>query len=193
MVEAVLLRPLPYPEADRVAVVHHRDLRTGLTKEYIGLGDYIDLTEQARSFSVLGAFGKESARITRLLLWLLGAFALTALLLAGVGIYAVMAYVVRQQTREIGTRIALGALERDILKLVLGQGAMLAATGTLLGLGVGLAAARALRSTLYGVSSTDPLTLIAAAVILGGATMAACYLPARRAAGVDPARTLVES
>ncbi|HWA55873.1 MAG TPA: ABC transporter permease, partial [Gemmatimonadales bacterium] len=120
----------------------------------------------------------ESLRTTRLLLWLLGGFAATALLLAAVGIYAVMAYVVRQQTREIGTRMALGALEADILRMVLRQGAVLALGGILVGLGVGLAAAQALRSTLYGVSAADPVTLVFAALLLGGTTLAACYLPA---------------
>ncbi len=138
----------------------------------------------------LAQVAAESVRVTRLLLWLLGVFAVTALLLAAVGIYAVMAYVVRQQTREIGTRIALGALRSDILRLVLGQGIRIAAIGTGLGVGIGLAAARTLKSALYGVSSGDPLILTIAAAILVGTTMLACYLPARRAASVDPARSL---
>jgi putative ABC transport system permease protein len=140
----------------------------------------------------LAQVAEESVRVTRLLLWLLGAFAVTALLLAAVGIYAVMAYVVRQQTREIGTRMALGALRADILRLVLGQGARIAALGTGLGLAIGLGAARTLRSVLYGVSAADPYILAFAALVLAATTMAACYLPARRAASVDPARTLTE-
>jgi predicted permease len=135
---------------------------------------------------------EESVRVTRLLLWLLSVFALTALLLAAVGIYAVMAYVVRQQTREIGTRIALGAVRGDILRLVLGQGARIALVGTGLGIAIGLGAARTLRAVLYGVSPADPLILMMASVILVGTTMLACYLPARRAASVDPAKTLTE-
>lgn len=141
----------------------------------------------------LAQVAADSVRVTRLLLWLLGVFATTALLLAAVGIYAVMAYVVRQQTREIGTRIALGAVRADILRLVLGQGARIAAIGTGLGLAIGLAAARTLKSSLYGVSSADPLILTIAAAILVGTTMLACYLPARRAASVDPARSLGEN
>ncbi|HWA56722.1 MAG TPA: FtsX-like permease family protein, partial [Gemmatimonadales bacterium] len=78
-------------------------------------------------------------------------------------------------------------------RMVLRQGAVLALGGILVGLGVGLAAAQALRSTLYGVSAADPVTLIFAALLLGGTTLAACYLPARRAASVDPARTLGDS
>jgi putative ABC transport system permease protein len=140
----------------------------------------------------LAQVAEESVRVTRLLLWLLGAFAVTALLLAAVGIYAVMAYVVRQQTREIGTRIALGALREDILRLVLGQGARIAALGTGLGLFIGLLAARTLRSVLYRVSAADPFILTFAALVLVATTMVACYLPARRAASVDPARMLTE-
>jgi putative ABC transport system permease protein len=141
----------------------------------------------------LGKVAEESTRVTRLVLWLLAAFAVSALLLAAVGIYAVMAYAVRQQTREIGTRIALGALRADILRLVLRQGAGIALLGTGLGLGIGLAAAQALRSILYGVSAADPLILCASALLLVATTMLACYVPARRAAGVDPARSLSES
>jgi putative ABC transport system permease protein len=140
----------------------------------------------------LAQVADESVRITKLVLWLLGTFAATALLLAAVGIYAVMAYVVRQQTREIGTRLALGALRSDILRLVLGQGARLAVLGTGIGLAIGLGAARTLRSILYGVSTADPVILAVAAVVLVAVTMLACYLPARRAAGVDPVRTLTE-
>jgi putative ABC transport system permease protein len=141
----------------------------------------------------LGEVTEESTRVTRLVLWLLAAFAISALLLAAVGIYAVMAYAVRQQTREIGTRMALGALRGDILGLVLRQGAWIALLGIGLGLGAGLAAAQALRSILYGVSTADPLILSASALLLVLTTMLACYVPARRAAGVDPARSLTES
>lgn len=140
----------------------------------------------------LGEVAEESTRVTRLVLWLLAAFAVSALLLAAVGVYAVMAYAVRQQTREIGTRIALGAVRADILRLVLRQGAGIALLGTGLGLGIGLAAAQGLRSILYGVSAADPLILCASALLLVATTMLACYVPARRAAGVDPARTLTE-
>ncbi|HEY8258257.1 MAG TPA: ABC transporter permease [Gemmatimonadales bacterium] len=132
----------------------------------------------------------ESVQITRLVLWLLAAFAATALVLAAVGIYGVMSYVVGQRSREIGTRIALGAAPRDILWMVLRQGAIIAATGTAAGVAIGLLAARSLRSILYGVSSADPLILIGAAATLVATALVACWLPARRAVAVDPARTL---
>jgi putative ABC transport system permease protein len=140
----------------------------------------------------LAAVAAESVRTTKLVLWLLGIFATTALVLAAVGIYGVMSYVVRQRTREIGTRIALGATRRDILWLVMRDGALIAAGGTIAGLLIGLAATRSLASILYGVSASDPATLSVAAGVLVATIMAACYLPARRAASVDPARTLAE-
>src|SRR4029079_15293186 len=125
-------------------------------------------------------------------LWLLGGFAVIALGLAAVGIYGVMSYVVRQRTREIGTRIALGARRPDILWLVLRQGAVNAGVGTVSGLVVGLGAARALQSMLYGVRANDPLVLAGAAAVLVATALVACYVPALRAARVDPARTLAE-
>jgi predicted permease len=134
----------------------------------------------------------DSVRVTRLVLWLLGIFALVSLGLAAVGIYGVMSYVVRQRSREIGTRIALGARRPDILWLVLRQGIVIAGAGTAIGLAVGLGAARALRSMLYGVTATDPIVLAGAAVLLVVTALVACYVPALRAARVDPARTLAE-
>jgi predicted permease len=134
----------------------------------------------------------ESERVTRVMLWLLGAFAVTSLALAAIGIYGVMSYAVRQRTREIGTRIALGATRGNIVWLVLQQGVVIAAIGTVVGLGTGLATTRLLSSILYGVNGTDPLTLGLAVAVLVATTMLACYIPARRAASVDPARTLAE-
>ncbi|HEX4681575.1 MAG TPA: ABC transporter permease [Gemmatimonadaceae bacterium] len=134
----------------------------------------------------------ESVRTTKLVLWLLGVFAVVAVALAAVGIYGVMSYVVRQRTREIGTRIALGATRIDIVWLVMREGVVIAASGALIGLAVGTAATGALRSILFEVSASDPLTLGAATLVLFGAVLAACYVPARRAASVDPARTLAE-
>jgi ABC-type antimicrobial peptide transport system permease subunit len=103
-----------------------------------------------------------------------------------------MSCVVRQRSREFGTRIALGARRPDILWLVLRQGVMIAGAGAVIGLGVGLGAARALRSMLHGVTATDPLVLGGAAVLLVITALVACSVPALRAARVDPARTLAE-
>jgi putative ABC transport system permease protein len=132
----------------------------------------------------------ESVAVTRLALWLLGACAAIALALAAIGIYGVMAYSVRQRTREIGTRVALGADRRTIVRLVMRQGALMTAAGLAAGAGVALASARALSSILFGVPPWDPITLASAALLLVATAMAACYLPARRASAIDPARTL---
>ena len=141
----------------------------------------------------LASVAAESVRVTRLVLWLLGIFAALALALAAVGIYGVMSYVVRQRTREIGTRIALGAQRHDIVWMVMREGAGIALLGAAIGLGVGLAAARVLGALLYSTSVADPLVLVAAPAVLVAATLAACWIPARRAAGIDPVRTLAES
>ncbi len=117
---------------------------------------------------------------------LLGVFAAVALVLAAVGIYALMAYSVSRRTREIGIRMALGAQAPDVTKLVMGQVALL----TLLGLVVGLAAAfaltRVLSGFLHGVSTTDPLTFSGVCALLAMVALGAAYVPARRAVEVDP-------
>jgi putative ABC transport system permease protein len=117
---------------------------------------------------------------------LLGVFAAVALLLACLGTYGVMAYAVTERTHEVGIRLALGARRADVLRLVLGRGLRLAAAGIALGLIGALAASRGLGSLLYGISATDPLTLAAAVIALAGAAVLASFLPARRAARVDP-------
>jgi putative ABC transport system permease protein len=121
---------------------------------------------------------------------MLGVFAAIALALAAVGVYGVMSYVVRQRTREIGTRIALGATRRDIQWLVVRQGGVLALVGLAAGLGAGWIAARSMTTMLHGVSASDPRTLVAAIVVIGATSLVACYLPARRASRLDAAQTL---
>lgn len=133
-----------------------------------------------------------SMAIASLAMRLLAGFAIVALLLAAIGIYGVMAYSVRRRTREIGTRVALGADRGDIIRLIMREGSAITAAGVVIGLSAGLVAARSLSAVLYGVPPADPLSLAIAAIVLATTGMAACYVPARRAARVDPARTLTE-
>jgi hypothetical protein len=119
-------------------------------------------------------------------LLLLGMFALVGLALAAVGLYGVMSYTVMQRTREIGVRMAMGAQRVDVLRLVIGEGLKLAFIGALLGLGGALAFTRLLKTLLFGVSATDPLTFIVIAAVLIIVAMLACWIPARRAASMDP-------
>jgi len=122
----------------------------------------------------------------RFSLILLGGFAGLALLLAGIGIYGVLSYLVGQRTREIGVRMALGAQRLDVLRMVLGDGARMTMVGAAIGLVAALALTRLMASMLFGVRPTDPVTFAAVAVLLCGIALFACYLPARRAAKVDP-------
>ena len=133
-----------------------------------------------------------AAAVTRLAMRLLAGFAVVALVLAAVGIYGVMAYNVRRRTRELGTRVALGASRADIIRMVMREGGVMTIAGVIAGLAAGLLGARSLSALLYGVPSSDPISLASAAILLAATAMAACYVPARRAACIDPARTLVD-
>jgi putative ABC transport system permease protein len=128
----------------------------------------------------------DSMQDTHLDTWLFGSFAALALLLAGVGLYSVLSYLVTQRTREIGIRMALGAGHGDVLRLVMRHAGALIGTGTALGILLAFAGTRLMASLLYGVAPHDPLTFGGVVVVLVGIALIACYIPARRAMGVDP-------
>jgi ABC-type antimicrobial peptide transport system permease subunit len=122
--------------------------------------------------------------------WLMGIFAASALLLAMIGIYGVMAYTVTRRTQEIGIRMALGAARWDVLRLITGGGLGLVACGLAVGLTAALALTRWIDSLLYGIKPSDPLTFTAAALVLMAVALFASLLPAMRATRIAPARAL---
>lgn len=120
----------------------------------------------------------------------LGAFAVLALVLAAVGLYGVMSYLVNQRTREIGIRMALGAQQSSVLRLIMRHGAKLTLIGMSLGTIAALALTRSISSLLYGIGPADPLTFASVAILLALLVLVAYYVPARRATKVDPIRAL---
>jgi ABC-type antimicrobial peptide transport system permease subunit len=116
----------------------------------------------------------------------LGVFAAVALVIAVLGVFGVLSFLVTQRTREMGIRIALGAQPADVSRLVVRRGLLLAIVGIVIGIGGAFALTRFMQSLLYGVTATDPLTYGAVIALLAGAALLASYLPARRATRVDP-------
>jgi ABC-type antimicrobial peptide transport system permease subunit len=126
----------------------------------------------------------------RRLTWLLGAFASAAVLLAALGVFGVMSYVVAQQRRDIGVRLALGAGSGDVVGMVVRRGLARAAAGLVAGVALSLAGARVLRSVLFDVSPTDPVVIATAVATLLGVALAACWIPGRRAARIQPVEVM---
>jgi len=142
-----------------------------------------DVSPQLRTFQQVFAASLETRRFN---LALIGVFAGTALLLASVGIYGVMAYWAERRTREIGVRMALGAVPGDVLRLVLGHGLWTIAAGVVVGLAGAFVLTRTMQSLLFGVGASDPATFAGVAILLALVALLASYIPARRATKVDP-------
>lgn len=128
----------------------------------------------------------ESMAEPRAMTLLLGLFGAAALMLAAMGIYGVISYTVSRRVREMGVRVALGAESRDIVKLVVGYGLKLSIAGVVAGLAVSFALTGLMKSRLFEVSATDPLTILAVAALLTFVALLACFIPARRETRVDP-------
>ena len=150
----------------------------------------IDPDQPIYSVRTMDDIRSESVAPERLNLTLLSIFAGLALVLAVVGIYGVMSYTVTQRTHEIGIRMAIGAQPRDVFRMVIGQGMMLAFVGVVCGLIGAFGLTRLMASMLFGVEPTDPVTFAAIAVLLTGVALVACYVPGRRATKVDPVVSL---
>ncbi|HTN86225.1 MAG TPA: ADOP family duplicated permease, partial [Sorangium sp.] len=157
-----------------------------LKRAVLGVEPAIPIAGGGAGFQIMDQESARGLGAQRFNTSLLTVFALAALLLAAIGIYGLMAYAVTQRTREMGIRMALGARPRDVLALVVRQGMVLAGLGIALGIGGAFAATRLLTSLLYGVAPTDLPTFMSVAVLLGAVAFLACWLPARRAARVDP-------
>ena len=176
--------PMPAASLNIVARTHSEDplaLVETIRRKVSGLNP--DVPVRA---TTMGATLESASETPRFRTMLLIVFASVALLLAIAGVYGVMAYAVSQRVPELGVRIALGATPGHILGLVLAQGAKLAAAGVALGLALALVSGRVLEGLLFGVTPRDPLIMVGVTAAIAVATLAACYIPARRAVRVDP-------
>jgi len=146
----------------------------------------IDRNQPITYFWTMDYLITSSMFITRYITWLLGTYAALALIFSVMGVYGVISYSVRQRTREIGIRMALGAQQSDVSNLFVGKALLLALVGVGVGVLGALGLTRLLVSQLYGVSATDPIIFATVSLLLIGVTLLASYIPARRAATVDP-------
>jgi len=169
-----------------VLTVRTRSLPTSLTSSVTDAVHNVDPDEPVVGVVTMESIEDQSLGQQHLNMILLATFAGLALLLGAIGIYGVQSYAVRQRGREIGIRLALGARRSDAFRLVLGQGLKLALIGICIGLASSFGLTRLMASQLYGLSATDPLTFAGVAIALAIVALLACYIPARRAARVDP-------
>ena len=193
VIETPVRQEIFFPVTQRPELAHAMTLmvRSNLATEALTLGvrravAQIDPERPVFDLQTMARIVSSSFGPRRMMTVLLSFFALVAIILASVGLYAVMAFSVTQRTREIGIRMALGAQQGHLLRRFLNEGWRLAVIGLVAGIGCALAAARLMRSVVYDVSTSDPLTFILASGLLAAVTLAASYIPARRATQVDP-------
>jgi ABC-type antimicrobial peptide transport system permease subunit len=148
--------------------------------------EHHDSREVIYSVQTLESVMAGSLAARRITMILLGVFAVLATVLACVGIYGVISFVVGQRTHEIGVRMALGAQHRDVMRLVLGEGVKMALAGVAAGVAAAFGLTRLIANLLFGVAPQDPLTFACFAIVLTAVALLACYFPARRAVRVDP-------
>lgn len=213
VVNAVLLRPLPFPDPDRLVWIWANSPSRNLTFAFAAYSTYAEWIAGSPSFESISTYAPASAtllvnsepisRVTpmtqyvseavgtpRLSALLLAAFGMTALLLAAVGIYGVISFSVARRMREIGVRIALGAAGRDVIRMVVAQALVLSSLGVAIGIGGAFALTGVMKGLLFGVTATDPFTYLAVSVLLVAIAALAAYVPARRAARINPSVAL---
>jgi len=183
--------PIDARDATRMAMLVRTDRPVGeMTEAMRRAIASVDADQAAYGFMTLGDLMNSELSLNKLNLQLLGALGAVALLLAVIGVYGVTAHAVRQRTREIAIRLALGVTPAGVKSLLLRECALLIGAGFIAGGVVAVWSAGVLRSLVYGITSTSPWTFVAAAGILALAVLAGCYVPARRAAKTDPAIVL---
>ena len=178
------------PQTDMYLILRSAVDPASLTSSVRSAVAAIDRDQPVFSVITMRQLLDNSVSTPHLTLVLLGLFSGLALVLAAIGIYGVISHSVQQRTHEIGIRMALGAQRSNVLRLVVGQGVILAAVGIVIGITAALGLMRLITSLLFGVSPDDPLTFTAAALVLLFVAIAACYIPARRAIAVDPMNAL---
>lgn len=189
--EGFYYMPLAQAPQDSAGIVLRTDGNPGSLSDAMRAAvSAVDPAEALYDFKTMQERVDESLTGQRFLVILLSVFAGLALALAALGVYGIISYIVRLRDRELGVRLALGADRRDLFRLILGQGFQLACVGFALGLLVTLLLGKILSSLLYGTSLFNPVTLFAASAVLAATILFACYLPARRAAKVDPMAAL---